>query len=184
MLFRSVYMASGPSALSFLNCVVPNDIAALAVGDTVYTHLLTPDGNVIDDLIIYHVSLEEYMIVVNAANDEKDWAWLNAVKDGTVLVDRDAPGARAFGRGVVLEDLRDPEAGERMRVDIALQGRASIQILEQYDMEASDRARLQRLAKGKVIRVNLGGYDVIISRTGYTGEKFSYEIFVHPDKAQ
>lgn len=178
-----VYMASGPSALSFLNCVVPNDIAALAVGDTVYTHLLTPDGNVIDDLIIYHVSLEEYMIVVNAANDEKDWAWLNAVKDGTVLVDRDAPGARAFGRGVVLEDLRDPEAGERMRVDIALQGRASIQILEQYDMVASDRARLQRLAKGKVIRVNLGGYDVIISRTGYTGEKFSYEIFVHPDKA-
>ena len=49
-------------------------------------------------------------------------------------------------------------------------------------MDSTDRAKLQRLAKGKVIRINIGGYDVIISRTGYTGEKFSFEIFVHPEK--
>lgn len=177
-----VYMASGPSAQLFLNCVVPNDIDALNVGDTVYTHLLTPDGDVIDDLIIYRVADEEFMIVVNASNDDKNWAWLNAVKDGSVLVDRKAPNARAFGRGVILEDLRDPKSGDRQRVDIALQGRTSIQILEQFNMDAGDRVKLQRLSKGKVIRINLGGYDVIISRTGYTGEKFSFEIFVHPEK--
>lgn len=177
-----VYMASGPDARGFLNCVVPNDVDTLLVGDTFYTHLLTPDGDVIDDLIIYHISDEEYMIVVNAANDEKDWAWLNAVKDGTVLVDRNAPSARAFGRNVVLEDLRNRKAGDRMRVDIALQGRTSIQILEQFSMNAADRLKLQRLPKGKVIQIQLGNYDIIISRTGYTGEKFSFEIFVHPDK--
>ncbi len=177
-----VYMASGPSAQLFLNCVVPNDIDALNVGDTVYTHLLTPDGDVIDDLIIYRVAEEEFMIVVNAANDDKDWAWLNAVKNGSVIVDRKAPNARAFGRDVILEDLRNPKSGDRQRVDIALQGRASIQILEQFDMDSTDRAKLQRLVKGKVIRINIGGYDVIISRTGYTGEKFSFEIFVHPEK--
>ena len=177
-----VYFASGPDALPFLDSVCGNDIAALEIGDTCYTHLLTPDADVIDDLIIYNVANQEYLIVVNASNDDKDWAWLNAVRDGKVLVDRKFPASRAFGRNVKLENLRDPKAGERMRVDLALQGKISIDVLTSLGCSREDEEKIRDLKKGCVTRVVVGGYDIYLARTGYTGEKISFEIFVHPEK--
>ncbi len=75
-----VYQAEGPDAALFLDSVVGNDISGLNTGESCYTHLLDPDSNVIDDLIVYRRSQEKFLIVVNASNDDKDWAWLNAVK--------------------------------------------------------------------------------------------------------
>ena len=177
-----VYEANGPDTLAFLDSVCANDISVLAVGDTIYTHLLDQDANVIDDLIIYRIGEEKYLIVVNASNDDKDWAWMNAVRDGTVLVDRSRPSARAFGRKVMLENLRDPKAGDRMRVDLALQGRISIQVLTALGCSKEDEIKIKTLKKGCVTHAVIGGFDLYIARTGYTGEKISFELFVHPDK--
>lgn len=177
-----VYLVSGMDSCAFLDSVTANDISVLEIGDTCYTHFLDTDANVIDDLIVYHILPDQYLVVVNAANDEKDWAWLNAVHDDKILVDRMTPAARAFGRNAILEDLRDPKHGERMLVDLALQGKASKQILSALESSDEDRIKMEKLPKGHICQVTLGGYEMWIARTGYTGEKISFEIFIHPDK--
>lgn len=98
-----VYQAEGNSASAFLDSVCGNDIAGLAVGESCYTHFLNPDANVLDDCLVYRRASNKYLVVVNASNDDKDWAWLNAVKDGKVLIDRKTPGAKAFGRKVIFK---------------------------------------------------------------------------------
>jgi glycine hydroxymethyltransferase len=178
-----VYRASGPDAMAFLDSVCANDISALSVGETCYTHFLDPDANVIDDLIVYAIADQTYLVVVNAANDEKDWAWLEAVRDNHVLVDRNRPCARAFGRHVILEDLRNPRMGDQQRVDIALQGKASKDILLSLESSPADKKVIEQLPRSAVGHVILNGIDIILARTGYTGEKISFELFVHPDRA-
>lgn len=177
-----VYEMNGRDAIVFLNSVCANDISVLGVGDTIYTHLLDQDANVIDDLIIYRIGDEKYLIVVNASNDDKDWNWLNAVRDGKVLVDRAHPAARAFGRSVTLENLRDPKAGDRMRVDLALQGRISVKVLLALGCSDEDAEKISSLKKGCITHAIVGGFDLYLARTGYTGEKISFELFVHPDR--
>ena len=79
-----VFQVEGPDAMAFLDSVVGNDISALEVGESAYSHFLDPDGNVLDDTIVYRRFGMEYMIVVNASNEAKIWKWLNEVKAGTV----------------------------------------------------------------------------------------------------
>ena len=74
------YQAEGPHACAFLNSVCANNIALLAVGDSCYTHFLDHNANVLDDLLVYRRGTEKYLVVVNASNDDKNWAWLTAVK--------------------------------------------------------------------------------------------------------
>ena len=178
-----VYQAEGPDAVSFLNSVVGNDIASLGVGDSLYTHFLTPQAEVIDDLLVYRRGVEKFLVVVNASNDDKDWAWLNAVKNGEVLVDKDRPWARAFGRQVILRNLRDPREGADMRVDIALQGPRSRDILLALGCDPETARRIKALKRTQLCDAVVGGYDLVVSRTGYTGERMAFELFVHPDRA-
>ncbi|MBE0699026.1 MAG: glycine cleavage system aminomethyltransferase GcvT [Anaerolineaceae bacterium] len=178
-----VYQAEGLDASSFLDSVCGNDISALKVGESVYTHFLDPDANVIDDTLVYRRSTEKYLVVVNASNDDKDWAWLNSVREGMVLVDRSRPWAKAFGRGVHLHNLRDPREGEDMRVDIALQGPKSRDILLALGTDAQTRKRIMGLKRTELCEARVGGFDLVVSRTGYTGEKMAFELFVHPDLA-
>ncbi|HSQ17935.1 MAG TPA: glycine cleavage system aminomethyltransferase GcvT [Anaerolineales bacterium] len=178
-----VYQAEGPDAAAFLDSVVGNDASYLTIGESCYTHFLDPDANVIDDLLIYRRGKEKFLVVVNASNDDKDWAWLNAVKDGKVLVDRRRPGARVYGRDVILRDLRDPVAGADMRVDIALQGPKARETLLALGCDNSTYCGVRSLKRTRLCDATLGGFDLIVSRTGYTGEKFAYELFVHPDQA-
>jgi glycine hydroxymethyltransferase len=178
-----IYQAEGPDAAVFLDSVCGNDIGYLKIGQSVYTHFLDPDANVIDDLIVYRRGAETYLIVVNASNDDKDWAHLCAVRDGEVLVDNKRPWARAFGRNVVLRNLRDPAEGKDMLVDIALQGPLSRDILLALKCDDATCKRIQKLDRAELCEATLGGVDLVVSRTGYTGEKMSYELFVHPYKA-
>jgi glycine hydroxymethyltransferase len=178
-----VYQAEGPDAVSFLNSVVGNDVAALGVGESLYTHFLTPQAEVIDDLLIYRRGSEKFLVVVNASNDDKDWAWLNAVKNGQVMVDLDRPWVRAFGQGVSLRNLRDPREGADMRVDLALQGPRSRDILLALGCDAETERRIRALKRTQLCDAVVGGFDLVVSRTGYTGERMAFELFVHPDKA-
>ncbi len=183
-----VYQAEGTDAAIFLNSVCPNDICGndvyrLKVGSSLYTQLLDADANVIDDLIIYRREPEKYLMVVNASNDDKDWAWLNAVREGKVRVDRVRPWAKVFGRGVTLRNLRDPKEGEDMRVDIALQGPRSREILLSLDCDDAARKRILKLERTELCEVVIGGFDLVVSRTGYTGEEMAFELFIHPEKS-
>jgi glycine hydroxymethyltransferase len=121
--------------------------------------------------------------VVNASNDDKDWTWLNAVIEGKVKVDNQRPWAKAFGRNVVLRNLRDPKEGEDMRVDIALQGPKSRDILLSLPCDLETEKRVKRLKRTELCEAVIGGIDLVVSRTGYTGERMCFELFVHPDKA-
>jgi glycine hydroxymethyltransferase len=178
-----VYQAEGPDAVTFLDSVCGNDIAALEIGESCYTHFLDTDANVIDDLLVYRRQKEVYLVVVNASNDDKDWAWLNAVKDGNVMVDSLRPGATAFGKNVVLRDLRDRSAGVEMRVDIALQGPKSRDILLALGVDTETRKRIMKLKRTELCEAIVGEFDLVVSRTGYTGEKMAFELFIHPDHA-
>jgi len=178
-----VWQAEGPHAASFLDSVCGNDIAALEVGESVYTQFLDPDARVIDDTLIYRRSVDRYLVVVNASNDDKDWAWLNEVREGRVMIDRARPWAKAFGRGVTLRNLRDPQAGAEMRVDIALQGPKSRDILLALGVDAANRKRIMALKRTQLCDAKVGEFNLVVSRTGYTGERMAFELFVHPDQA-
>jgi glycine hydroxymethyltransferase len=178
-----VYQAEGPEAGLFLDTVCGNDIGSLEVGESLYTHFLLPDASVIDDLLVYRRSEEKYLVVVNASNDDKDWAWLNAVLAGKVKIDQQHPAAKGFGLGVTLRNLRDPKEGKDMRVDIALQGPKSRDILLALGCDAETRKRIMKLKRTQLCEAEVGGIDLVVSRTGYTGEKMCFELFVHPDES-
>jgi glycine hydroxymethyltransferase len=180
-----VWDINGPGALPFLETVTTNDAGGLAVGASQYTYFLDVHGQPFDDLMIYRLANEHYLVVVNASNNDKNWAWLNAVKNGQVAIDKDDPTRRVEGADrFTLRDLRDPSAGRDQRLDVALQGPQSKNILLSLDGSEADKAKVSGLAWAGVTRVTLGGYDLIVSRTGYTGERVAYELFVHPDDAQ
>lgn len=177
-----VFEVSGPNATSFLDTVTTNYVRWIDPGQSQYSFLLDLDGNVIDDLIVYCRERNRYLLVVNAANAEKDWAWLNAVNEGEVIIDRDNP-ARAVEGKAVLRDLKDPPAGPDRRVDLALQGPASLPVLQALTDDPKAKDALARVRRTDLIEVTLSGFDLVIARTGYTGEDVGYEIFVHPDRA-
>ncbi len=179
-----VYQAEGPDAAVFLDSVTGNDISSLNVGESLYTHFLSPDAQVFDDLLVYRRAEAKYLIVVNASNDDKDWAWLNAVREGKVKVDNARPWVKAFGRRVVLRNLRDPKEGADMRVNIAIQGPLSRKILLSLGVSREDRKRVKKLKWAELCEITAGGFDLVVSRTGYTGERMAFELFVHPDRAE
>lgn len=175
---------TGPGAEVFLNALTANDVTALKPGNAHYSYLLGVDGIPIDDIFIYRLADDYFIMVVNAANNDKDWAWINALKRGEVQADPDRPHVTLPGRDdFVLRDLRDPALGDARRVDIALQGPKSRDILLSLHGDAADKARVRALPWAGVTRAILGGYDLVVARTGYTGERVAFELFVNPDQA-
>jgi glycine hydroxymethyltransferase len=178
-----VWEAKGPTAAEFLDIICANDINSLSVGSSLYTHFLDPDGLVIDDLLVYRRQKEYYLVVVNASNDKKDWEWVNAVQAGKVLINRDRPWSKASGRSkVTLRNLRDKSSGKDMRVDVALQGPNSKKVLLALGADDATHCLIDGLKRTKLCDAKLGKFDLIVSRTGYTGEPLGYELFVHPSK--
>jgi glycine hydroxymethyltransferase len=178
-----VYQVEGPDAASFLDAIYTNAVGSLKPGESLYTHLLDPEANVIDDSLVYRRSIDKFLMVVNASNDDKDRAWMEAVRDGKVRVDLLHPSARVYGYKAVIRNLRDLQAGPDMRVDIALQGPKSRDVLLALGVSAETRKILLGLERTQLCDAIVGGFDLIVSRTGYTGEKMAFELFVHPDRA-
>jgi len=178
-----VYDVRGADAASFLDAVCGNDCGGLQPGASLYTHFLTPDADVLDDTLVYRRGWDDYLVVVNASNDDKDRAWLEAVRDGKVKTDNARPFARTFGYNAEIRNLRDAKAGDAMRVDIALQGPKSKDILFAMGVDTEIRAQINKLKRTELCNAVIGGFDLIVSRTGYTGEKMAFELFVHPERA-
>jgi len=178
-----VYDVRGADAASFLDTVCGNDCGGLLPGESLYSHFLTPDADVIDDTLIYRRGWDNYLVVVNASNDDKDRTWLESVRDGKVKIDNARPWARTYGYEANIRNLRDPRSGNAMRVDIALQGPKSRDTLLAMGVDDATRARIMKLKRTELCDAVVGGFDLIVSRTGYTGEKMAFELFVHPERA-
>ncbi len=177
-----VFEISGRHATAFLDTVLAGCVTRLDVGMAGYNYLLYPDGRAMDDVYIYRLERQRYLLVVNAANAEEDRAWLDAVNDRATVIDDSLPGGRLkrVDGSVALRNLRD--AGADSLVDLAFQGPRSLDVLMQLAPETQHDA-LRRLAMNQFLTVTLVGSKGIVARTGYTGEPLGYELFVHPDKA-
>jgi glycine hydroxymethyltransferase len=163
----------------FLNTLTANDVSLLDVGQAHYTFLLDPEGHVIDDAYLYRLAKERYWLMVNAANTDKDWAWINSVHQGQVLIDVERPWSRALGT----ETVRVRNLGQE-RIALALQGPRSRDILlSMLEPDDKQREALQEMKRNQIQHMRLAGYDLYLSRTGYTGEPVAFEIFVHPAAA-
>jgi glycine hydroxymethyltransferase len=178
-----VYEVKGADAASFLDTICANDCGGLLPGESLYSQFLTPDADVIDDTLVYRRAWDKYLVVVNASNDDKDRTWFESVRDGKVRIDNAKPWARTYGYNAEIRNLRDPKSGSAMRVDIALQGPKSRDILLAMGVDDKTRARIMKLKRTELCDAVVGGFDLIVSRTGYTGEKMAFELFVHPERA-
>jgi aminomethyltransferase len=138
------FKVEGPEALAFLQHLVPNDVSRLAIYQALYTQLCLPSGGTIDDLIIYHLGDNHYMLVVNAANIDKDFAWVEK---------------QAKNFNVQVTNQSDTTAL------IALQGPEAQVILQPLTEVDLSTIHYYHCAPGMV-----NGINTIISRTGYTGE--------------
>ncbi len=177
-----VVEVAGEHATAFLDAVTSNYVRWIGDGQTQYAYLLDPDGDVIDDVFIYRRAADRYMLVINASNAEKDLAWLNAVNSGKWLIDREHPDIELEDPAII-RDLKDPSSGKDQRVDLAIQGPNSLAILQSLTDDKKLQAKLARISRTEFIETELAGMDLIVSRTGYTGEDIAYELYLHPDNA-
>lgn len=149
------FIVRGPDALALVQKISVNDASVIEVGQAQYSAMCLETGCVIDDLIIYRLT-DHYMLVVNAANLEKDWAWVS-----THAADFD----------VEIEDVSDQTAL------LALQGPGAREILRPLASIDVDEVKYYRFIEGEV-----AGAPAIISGTGYTGED-GFELYVGAEHA-
>jgi glycine hydroxymethyltransferase len=171
----------GEHAQDFLDVITTNNIKTLKIGCAKYSHILDAAGFVLDDIIIYRRRENNFMVVVNAANKTKIQAWLKALQNDEAIIDTEEPARRIKNIPVIRDMLT--ENGEDCRVDIALQGPASKELLFSMIGKQKDKQQFLDMKPFCLIETELGSVNCIISTTGYTGSKISYELFVHPSKA-
>ncbi|MGD8737594.1 MAG: glycine cleavage system aminomethyltransferase GcvT [Anaerolineae bacterium] len=183
---------TGDNVHLFVNTITTNDVSLLDAGQSQYSFLLDQDGGVLDDVWVYRLERNRYWLVVNAANKAKDWAWVNAVREGAVMIDPERPWSRALGtETVIIRDMHDASLGSERRALLALQGPQSRDILLALldegptDSEAEPplSEQLLEMKRNEILHAEIAGFDLYVSRTGYTGEPIAYELFVHPDEA-
>jgi glycine hydroxymethyltransferase len=177
-----VFGFRGKEAARFLDTVTSNYVMKLRPGEAQYSYLLGENGIPIDDIYVYMIDIEDYMMVVNAANIDKDMAWIKGLLEQRYSMDENRPHVKAEEIPEFL-DLKDPIHGADTRVDIAFQGPKTREIMSKLLPNDVDRRTLMTLKGSELFRTTLDDLRVIITRTGYTGEEFGFEIFVHPDHA-
>ncbi|WP_413998760.1 glycine cleavage system aminomethyltransferase GcvT [Flavobacterium sp. W1B] len=151
------FLLTGPNALALIQKVCSNDASTLTIGRAQYSCLPNNDGGIVDDLIIYKMKDEEYLLVVNASNIDKDWEWISAHNDVGADMKNLSDEYSLFA-------IQGPKAVE------AMQSLSSIDLaaIPYYHFEVADFA----------------GFDnVIISATGYTGSG-GFEIYCKNDQAE
>lgn len=134
----------GPEACAWLDTLLTNDMQSLVPGQVRYSPMCASDGGTVDDVLVYCFSKDEYLLVVNAANDDKDYAHMRALRP----------------EGVALEHA------SRRTGQLALQGPKAAELLARHtDAPLSEIGYYAFLP-----RVKVAGIPVLLSRTGYTGE--------------
>ncbi len=141
---------SGSGAASFLNQVLTNDIAKLSVGEGQYSLMCNHSGGVIDDLYIYKIGVENYLLIINASRIDVDVSWL--LEESQTLK----------GTDTVITDLSEKLGA------IAIQGPATAKFID-HCVDSFDRAP-SGLKKNQITQGQFAEESVYLARTGYTGE--------------
>ena len=173
---------SGTGATDFLNELTTNDVASLQAGHARYAYILEVSGSVLDDVIVYRKGPEDFILVVNAANNTKIGHWIGALLNNEVSVDPKDTDRKISGRPKV-QDLRIVDGDRDSRVDIALQSPRSLDILSTLVRDKRARSRMAELRPFQFMELEVKGIDCLLSHTGYTGAKIGFELFVDPEKA-
>ena len=143
-------IVTGSSSEAFLQKIMTNDVSKLVNGQAQYTAMCYEDGGIVDDLLVYKVAENHYLLVVNAGNIEKDFDWMKQfVTEGVELVNK----SDEYGL-------------------LALQGPLAQEILQKLTSKNLDEIGFFRFADN----VEVAGKSVLVSRTGYTGED-GFEIY-------
>ena len=142
---------TGEKALDFLQYITSNDVSKLTPGKIQYTCLPNTDGGIVDDFLLYMLTENSYLLVVNASNMEKDLAWIN--KHNTF--------------GCVINNQSDNYSL------LAVQGPKSIELLQELSVVNLSEIKYYNFKIGNIAGIE----DVILSRTGYTGE-IGFELYI------
>ena len=142
---------TGEKALDFLQYITSNDVSKLTPGKIQYTCLPNTDGGIVDDFLLYMLTENSYLLVVNASNMKKDLAWIN--KHNTF--------------GCVINNQSDNYSL------LAVQGPKSIELLQELTVVNLSEIKYYNFKIGNIAGVE----DVILSRTGYTGE-IGFELYI------
>ena len=145
-------LVSGPDAMVMLNRLMVSDISQVGEGRACYTLMLNEEGGILDDLIIYRIGAQEYLLVINCANRSSDVQWLQS---------------HAAGRAAIA----DISAGRSI---LAVQGPAACRVLELIL-----DARVTTLGRFGIAPIRTMGSEACLARTGYTGSD-GFELFL-PD---
>ncbi len=172
----------GPHAEKFLDTVLSNYVPFMRDGQAMYSYCCGPDGNVIDDTFTYRLNRHHFWMVVNASNNDKMWAWLTGVNEHRYLLDREITSRDIEGE-VELRNLKDSSAGADRMVNLALQGPMSLDILQALTDDPVTQRNLDVLQWSTHTWAELAGVKALLARTGYTGEKIAYEVYVPWDDA-
>ena len=158
------FLVNGPGAAAFLNHALTNDIRRLAVGQGQYTLLCKPAGGVVDDLYVYRIRDNEFLLIVNAARIAADWDWLQTQVD------------RAPTRGGL--QLRDASADHGA---LAAQGPRVADFIGEVipggSIGGALAPQVTALEKNQIGGFAFRGTSLLVARTGYTGED-GFEVFV------
>lgn len=150
------FWVTGKDSLKFLEKLVPQSIESLIDSKAVYCQLLNTNGGIIDDLIIYKIAEEKYLAVVNASRIEEDYNWMVQNLNGfDVSIDNQSDNYSMF----------------------AIQGPKAVDLLAKLGLSKENQPNTFFIKEA-----NLVGLDLIIARTGYTGED-GFEIMVKNDSA-
>ena len=148
------FWVKGPKAVEFLQRVTSNDVTTLPLGRAQYTCFVNEEGGIVDDLLVYHYEPEKYLLVVNAANIEKDWAWCR----------------KWNSMGAELED------GSPHMAQLAVQGPKAMATLQKLTGHNLSAIPYYAFETGTFAGVE----NVIISNTGYTGAG-GFELYFYPE---
>ncbi|REE91705.1 aminomethyltransferase [Paenibacillus taihuensis] len=152
------FFVTGRFAEAFLQLVTTNDVSKLVDGQAQYTLMCYPDGGVVDDLLVYRITADQFMVVVNAANIDRDFEWMREHLIGDVTLENKSSE-------LALLALQGPSAAAIMAL-----------AAEQFDCGKLAPFRFEAA-------VSVGGVQSLVSRTGYTGED-GFEIYVSANQAQ
>ena len=150
-------LVNGPSAEAFLNRILTNDIRKIAVGQGQYTLMCNPRGGVVDDLYVYRLDEEEYLLIVNASRIAADWDWLQ----------------EQYESGAVSGEIRIRNASDEFGA-IAIQGPRVVEFINQLvpggSISGTFVTKATDLKKNELGAFVFDAATIYVARTGYTGE--------------
>ncbi len=141
----------GKNSLDFLQYITSNDVSILKPGKVQYTYMPNESGGIVDDLLLYMLAENSYLLVVNASNIQKDLAWINKYNSFSCLINNQSDNYSL----------------------LAVQGPQSIELLQQLTEVNLSEIKYYNFKIGCIAGID----NVILSRTGYTGE-IGFELYV------